>query len=244
MLADKLIVITGGKGLLGQAMANFFREQGGRVILADINSESELANDEFPCDITQPDSIRACINTIDKEVGQINGWVNNAYPRTADWGTHYEEIPPASWQQNVDMHLNGYAFCCQEVLTYFRPYKAGSLINMASIYGMLGPDFGVYAGTPMTMPAAYAAIKGGLLNLTRYLASYYGPHGIRVNSVSPGGVFDHQPETFVQQYNDRVPLGRMAQPEEVAPAVGFLLSDLSSYVTGHNLVVDGGWSIK
>jgi NAD(P)-dependent dehydrogenase (short-subunit alcohol dehydrogenase family) len=121
--------------------------------------------------------------------------------------------------------------------------RFGSLINMSSIYGLIGPDFTVYEGTEMTMPAAYSAIKGGLNNLTRYLASYYGEYQIRVNTVSPGGIFDHQPELFVNNYNNKVPLKRMGQPKDIVAAVFYLLTDEASYVTGHNLVVDGGWSI-
>ena len=120
--------------------------------------------------------------------------------------------------------------------------KKGSLINIASTYGINGPDFSIYEGTEMTMPAAYAVIKGGLVNFTKYLASYYAKHGVRVNALSPGGVFDNQPESFVKNYNKKTPLGRMARPEDMVGAIVYLASDASSYVTGHNLVVDGGWS--
>jgi NAD(P)-dependent dehydrogenase (short-subunit alcohol dehydrogenase family) len=113
---------------------------------------------------------------------------------------------------------------------------------MSSIYGLVGPDFTVYEGTGMTMPAAYSAIKGGINNLTRYLASYFGSSQIRVNTVSPGGVFDSQNELFVKNYVNKVPMKRMGMPMDVVAAVFFLLTDESSYITGHNLVVDGGWS--
>jgi len=119
----------------------------------------------------------------------------------------------------------------------------GSLINMSSIYGLVGPDFTIYEGTDMTMPAAYAAIKGGLNNLTRYLASYYGVSQVRINTVSPGGILDNQPKSFVDNYNKKVPLKRMGNPKDIVSAVYYLLSDEANYVTGHNLVVDGGWSI-
>jgi NAD(P)-dependent dehydrogenase (short-subunit alcohol dehydrogenase family) len=118
----------------------------------------------------------------------------------------------------------------------------GSIINMASVYGMVGPDFGVYNGTGMTMPAAYSAIKGGLINFTRYLASYLGQHNIRVNAVSPGGIFDSQNPVFVENYNKRVPMGRMGNAEDISPVVVFLLSDEAKYITGQNIAVDGGWT--
>jgi NAD(P)-dependent dehydrogenase (short-subunit alcohol dehydrogenase family) len=114
---------------------------------------------------------------------------------------------------------------------------------MSSIYGLIGPDFAIYEGTEMTMPAAYSAIKGGINNLTRYLASYYGKFQIRVNTISPGGIFDNQSKVFVEKYNNKVPLKRMGNPSDIVYAAGYLLSDESSYLTGHNLVIDGGWSI-
>jgi NAD(P)-dependent dehydrogenase (short-subunit alcohol dehydrogenase family) len=118
----------------------------------------------------------------------------------------------------------------------------GSLINMSSIYGLTGPDFTIYEGTQMTTPVAYSAIKGGINNMSRYLASYYGPYQVRVNTVSPGGIFDNQPQQFVENYNKKVPMRRMGSPKDIVAAVHYLLTDEASYVTGHNLVVDGGWT--
>ncbi|NLE26755.1 MAG: SDR family oxidoreductase, partial [Clostridiaceae bacterium] len=117
-----------------------------------------------------------------------------------------------------------------------------NIVNIASIYGMLGPDFSIYEGTTMTMPAEYAAIKGAIINFTRYLATYLASYNIRVNCLSPGGIFNEQPASFVEKYKQRTPMGRMGNPEDIAGGVLFLLSNLSSYVTGQNLVIDGGWS--
>lgn len=241
-IKDKVIIVTGGNGLLGKQMVSTFREQGAIVIAADIYFEEKAAYD-FIIDITDEDSVKKGIAAIVEKHNQIDGWVNNAYPRTKDWGNKFEEIPLESWRKNVDMHLNGYFLCCQVVLAQMQKQGFGSLINMSSIYGLVGPDFTVYEGTEMTMPAAYSAIKGGLNNFTRYLASYYGKYQIRVNTVSPGGIFDNQPETFVNNYNKKVPLKRMGSPKDIVSAVFYLLTDEASYVTGHNLVVDGGWSI-
>jgi NAD(P)-dependent dehydrogenase (short-subunit alcohol dehydrogenase family) len=238
---DKVIVITGGNGLLGKQMVSTFREQGATVVAADIYFE-EKSEDDFIIDITDENSVKEGIAAIVKKYNRIDGWVNNAYPRTKDWGNKFEDISPESWRKNVDMHLNGYFLCCQVVLEQMKNQRFGSLINMSSIYGLVGPDFTVYEGTEMTMPAAYSAIKGGLNNFTRYLASYYGAYQIRVNTVSPGGIFDNQPESFVNNYNKKVPMKRMGSPKDIVSAVYFLLTDDSSYVTGHNLVVDGGWS--
>lgn len=238
---DKVIVITGGNGLLGKQMVSTFREQGATVVAADIYFE-EKSEDDFIIDITDENSVKEGVAAIVKKYNRIDGWVNNAYPRTKDWGNKFEDISPESWRKNVDMHLNGYFLCCQVVLEQMKNQRFGSLINMSSIYGLVGPDFTVYEGTEMTMPAAYSAIKGGLNNFTRYLASYYGAYQIRVNTVSPGGIFDNQPESFVNNYNKKVPMKRMGSPKDIVSAVYFLLTDDSSYVTGHNLVVDGGWS--
>jgi NAD(P)-dependent dehydrogenase (short-subunit alcohol dehydrogenase family) len=240
-LKDKLLVVTGGTGLLGRQIISRLREAGATAIATDISVGN--SDNEIYIDITSEDSVRGVIEIIVSRYGKIDGWVNNAYPRTKDWGNKLEDIPFDSWRQNVDMHLNGYFICSKLALEQMKVQKSGSLINMCSIYGIVAPDFTVYDGTEMTMPAAYSAIKGGLVNLTRYLAAYYGKYQVRVNAVSPGGIFDNQNETFVNNYNKKVPMKRMGNSTDIASAVHFLLSDDASYVTGHNLVVDGGWSI-
>jgi NAD(P)-dependent dehydrogenase (short-subunit alcohol dehydrogenase family) len=240
-IKDKVIVVTGGNGLLGKKMVATLRIQGAIVIAADIFFQ-EKNEDDIVMDITDEQSVSNGIAAIVNKYSQIDGWVNNAYPRTQDWGAKFEQIPLESWRKNVDMHLNGYFLCCQIVLEQMKKQRFGSLINMSSIYGLVGPDFTVYEGTEMTMPGAYAAIKGGVNNLTRYLASYYGKYQVRVNTVSPGGIFDNQPEVFVTKYNEKVPMKKMGQPKDIVAAIYFLLTDEASYITGHNLVVDGGWS--
>lgn len=242
IIDNKIIVVTGGNGLLGKKMVSSLRLAGATVIAADINIDLN-DNLQVKMDITNEMLVEKAIAEIVKRYGRIDGWINNAYPRTPDWGLKFELIPFSSWQKNVDMHLNGYFLCCQKVLEIMKLQRFGSLINMSSIYGIVGPDFSIYDGTTMTMPAAYAAIKGGIVNLTRYLAAYYGPLKIRVNTVSPGGIFDGQPESFVSSYENKVPLRTMGKPEDLLGAIHFLLADESSYITGHNLIIDGGWSI-
>jgi NAD(P)-dependent dehydrogenase (short-subunit alcohol dehydrogenase family) len=241
-IKNKVIVVTGGNGLLGKQMVSSFRNQGAIVIAADIHFDNK-GIDDIVIDITNENSVKNGIKSLIEKYKHIDGWVNNAYPRTKDWGVKFEEIPLESWRKNIDMHLNGYFLCCQMVLELMKKQGFGSLVNMSSIYGLVGPDFTVYEKTEMTMPAAYAAIKGGLNNLTRYLASYYGSYQIRINTVSPGGILDNQPKSFIENYNKKVPLRRMGSPNDIVSAVYFLLSDESGYITGHNLVVDGGWSI-
>lgn len=240
-LKNKVIVVTGGNGLLGKELIATLEELGAITISADVNFEKKRLNN-FILDITDENSVKKGLKNIIKKYKQIDGWINNAYPRTKDWGNKFENIPLESWRKNIDMHLNGYFFCSQVVLEQMKKQKFGSLINISSIYGLVGPDFSIYENTEMTMPAAYAAIKGGLNNLTRYLASYYGEFQIRVNTVSPGGIFDNQPESFVKNYNQKVPLKRMACTKDIIGGVIYLLSDEASYVTGHNLIIDGGWT--
>jgi NAD(P)-dependent dehydrogenase (short-subunit alcohol dehydrogenase family) len=174
--------------------------------------------------------------------GPVHGLINSAYPRNKAYGAKYENIKLSDWRENVDMHLNGYFNVTQKVSKVMMEQNFGNIVNIASIYGVLGPDFGIYEGTNMTMPGEYSVIKGGLVNFTRYLATYLAKYNIRVNCVSPGGIFDSQPQSFVEKYMSRTPMGRMGNPEEIVGGIIYLLSDLSSFVTGHNLMVDGGWS--
>ena len=241
-LKDKVIVVTGGCGLLGKLFVEYLREQGAIAIAADIKVENHPH--QIACDITNKESVSSLITKVVSEYKKIDGWVNNAYPRTADWGKEdFENESMESWKTNVDNHLNGYTLCCQQALNQMKKQGFGALVNIASIYGIQGPDFTVYEGTTIKNPAAYAAIKGGLINLTRYLAAYYGPSNVRVNCLSPGGIFDNQNPVFVKNYEKKTPLKRMGKPSDIAPSVAFLLSDDAAYITGHNLIVDGGWSI-
>jgi len=241
ILKDKVIIVTGGSGLLGKAFITELKQEGAITINADINVSTDLALGNYQVDITNAEDISNAVEEIVQYYGRIDGLVNNAYPRTKDWGAKFEDIKPESWSQNVDMQMNSYFVFCQEVLKKMDLQSSGSIVNIASIYGVVGNDFSVYEGTSMTSAAAYSAIKGGIINFTRFLASYYGKRGIRVNTVSPGGIFDHQNPIFVANYNKKVPMGRMGNPEDIAPSVAFLLSDKAKYITGHNLIVDGGW---
>lgn len=242
-LTGKIILVTGGSGLLGKAMIDHIRQQGGTAINGDISVKNDLANHCIRLDVTKSASIKRVVNKIIDHHGRIDGLVNNAYPRTKDWGNKFEDVSLDSWRKNVDFQLNRVFEITQLVIDKMKEMKTkGAVVNISSIYGVVGNDFTVYDGTDLTSPAAYSAIKGGIINFTRYLASYYGPHKIRVNCVSPGGIFNHQPKRFVKNYEKKVPLKRMGKPEDIAPAVSFLLSDESAYVTGHNLVVDGGWT--
>lgn len=240
-LKDKVIIVTGGSGLLGREIVSDLMLKGAVAINADINEDTDLKKNNFKIDITSEKSIVDGIETISKCYGKIDGLVNNAYPRTEDWGTKFEDISYKSWQKNVDIQMNSTFLFIQKLMPELLKTK-GSIVNMASIYGVVGNDMTIYENTNIGTAAQYSAIKGGVINLTRYLASYYGKQGVRLNCVSPGGIFDNQDALFVSNYEKKVPMGRMGTPNDIAPVVSFLLSEEAKYITGQNIIVDGGWT--
>lgn len=241
-LKNRVIIVTGGCGLLGKAIVDRLTLEGAICINFEINVKTNDDLSHVYCDITDSQSIDLALKLVLSKYFQIDGLVNNAYPRTNDWGKKFEEVELSSWKQNIDWQLNSYFYLTQKVALHMASRHNGSIVNMASIYGFVAPDFTIYEGTNMTMPAAYSAIKGGIINFTRYVASYFGECQVRANTVSPGGIFDNQNEIFVKNYSKKVPMRRLGTPSDIAPVVAFLLSDDSQYITGQNLVVDGGWS--
>ncbi|MEL7271427.1 MAG: SDR family oxidoreductase [Bacteroidota bacterium] len=241
-LKNKIIITTGGSGLIGKPILEHLKNNGAVTVNADIKAVTDMKKGDFHCDITSESSIDKLVNEVFGKHGRIDGLVNNAYPRTSDWGKKFEDVTLDSWRKNVDMQMNTVFYLCQKVLKVMKRQEYGSIVNIASIYGVVGNDFTIYEGYGGTSPAAYSAIKGGIINFTRYLASYYGKHGIRINCVSPGGIKDVQHPSFIERYEEKSPLKRMGEPAEIAPAVTFLLSDEASFITGHNLMVDGGWT--
>ena len=250
-LEGKVALVTGGAGLIGSAICEALDEHGATVVVgeADIDAGRALLDrlsddaEVKELDITDERSVEQCVQATRSEYGQIDVLVNSAYPRNENYGSPYEEISYADWRENIDLHLNAY-FLSSHVVSkaMIDDGTNGSIINLGSTYGVQAPDFSIYDGTDMTSPVEYSAIKGGIINLTRYLASYLGRYEIRANVLSPGGVFDNQDPTFVDEYERRTMLGRMAAPNDFKGPAVFLAADASEYVTGHNLLVDGGWS--
>jgi len=256
-LAGQVCIITGAVGQLGRVFSRACALAGATVIMADIDApggqklvgqlirETDCPEISFiPVDITKERSVKQLIKQVLAERGRIDALVNNAYPRNKNYGRKFEQVSYEDFCDNVSQHLGGYFLMTREVVAVMKQQRRGTIVNLGSIYGAAAPHFEIYAGTTMIMPVEYAAIKGGILNLTKYLASYLGKYNIRVNAVSPGGVFNNQPDSFVKKYSAKVRLGgRMANPADIVGAIIFLLSDASRYMTGQNLVVDGGWSL-
>jgi NAD(P)-dependent dehydrogenase (short-subunit alcohol dehydrogenase family) len=253
-LKKKAAFITGGCGLIGIEICKALASAGAKTVVLDIANdkgkmlEKEIRSNGYECyyeqfDITNLEKSDQAIENFYNKYDSLDIWINNAYPRTNDWGNDVENLNLESWRRNVDMHLNSYSWLSRKVALVMKERKIkGSIINISSIYGVVGNDFTVYDGTNLTSPMAYAAIKGGIINLSRYLASYFGKYNIRINNLCPGGIFAGQNEIFVKNYEKKVPLQKMGSSEDIASAALFLASEASSYITGSTIMVDGGWT--
>jgi len=239
-LENKIIVVVGGSGLLGKEIVDEIIQNKGTPVNLDLKIDKRCFS--LKTDVTSKKSILKSFDIILKEFQRIDGLVNTSYPKTKDWSNEYCETDISSFNKNLEIQLSSVFFISKLVLNVMKDQNFGSIVNLASIYGLIGYDRNLYENTELTLPVAYSAIKGGLINLSRYLASYLGSENIRSNCVSPGGVFNNQNSTFVKQYSEKVPLGRMANADDIAPTVSFLLSDESNYVTGQNIAIDGGWT--
>lgn len=256
LLNDKVVVITGGAGLIGRAFVRGVAEQGGIAIIADVNANAGNALlDELELnglkgrvafaelDITSKESISAMIACLSDTYGRIDALVNNAYPRNRNYGRKLEDVSYEDFCENVSVHLGGYFLTSQHFAQYFKKQGYGSIVNMASIYGVVAPRFGIYEHTKMTMPVEYAAIKSAIIHLTRYFSQYFKGDNIRVNSISPGGILDGQSAEFLSRYNGFAASKGMLDAVDLQGTLLFLLSDMSQFINGQDIVVDDGWSL-
>jgi NAD(P)-dependent dehydrogenase (short-subunit alcohol dehydrogenase family) len=262
-LNNKTALVTGATGLIGQNHCKALAEAGANIIVADLNLErcseviTKLPNPEkhmaISFDITQENDVKRANTEILNRYGQIDVLVNNAAindmfenPALAGEQSMFENYPVAMFRKSLEANITGTFLCCQVFGAEMAKNGRGSIINIASTYGMVGPDQSIYKDKDgkqlFYKSAAYPATKGAVINFTRFLAAYWGKNGVRVNTLSPGGVENSQDDFFVQNYSAKTPLNRMAQPTDYMGAVVFLASDASSYMTGANLVVDGGWT--
>jgi NAD(P)-dependent dehydrogenase (short-subunit alcohol dehydrogenase family) len=255
-LRGRRALITGATGHIGQVIARTLAELGADLLLVDrpgsdyepliaaIASEWRVDVQTVDCDLEVSDDRSRLIESAAQD--RVDILVNNAaFVGTSyleGWATDFERQTIETWRRALEVNLTAAFDLAKGLAPCLRHGHKGSIINMASIYGLYGPDCGLYEGTDMANPAAYAASKGGLIQLTRWLATTLAPR-VRVNAISPGGVFRDQPAAFVERYQARTPLGRMASEDDLIGAVTFLATDLSSYVTGQNVSVDGGWGV-
>jgi len=262
-LKGRTAIVTGGAGLLGKEFCRALAQAGAKVIVADVNvsaSQSTAKDLEqegltvlpVGVDVTDPESVESMVKTTLKAYQRLDILVNSAAmdPKFDDahqgkHGNGFEDYPLLAWKQALDVNLTGMFLCCQAAARQMLAQKRGIIINICSIYGMVGPDQRIYQSPGKAIqykPAYYSVTKAGVLGLTHYLATYFAGQNIRVNALTPGGVYNNHDEAFVQNYSARAVLGRMAQRDEMNGALLFLASDASSYMTGANLVVDGGWT--
>ena len=263
-VTNKLVIVTGGMGQLGRQFTLALVDRGAKVAVFDVDVRQSLVEERFgerctdealmfvQADVTRRDSIKSALAKVCESWGHPDGLINNAGldspPNApAEENGPFEAYPEASWDKVMDVNLKGVFQCCQVIGGEMAQDTGGSIINICSIYGIVSPDQRIYeyrraTGDPFFKPVAYSVSKSGLLNLTRYLATYWADKNVRVNTLTFGGVFNQQDEEFLKNYGAKVPLGRMAREDEYNGAVIFLLSDASSYMTGSNMVIDGGWT--
>jgi NAD(P)-dependent dehydrogenase (short-subunit alcohol dehydrogenase family) len=264
-LAGRVAVVTGAAGLLGRRHCRALAAAGALVVATDLDAGACAAVAEelrglgaaealgWAADITRPESVGALRDAVVERCGRIDVLVNNAAlnekvesPLAAGEVLRFENFPLALWEDSLKVNVTGTFLCCQALGGEMAARGAGSIVNIASTYAVVAPDQALYRQPDGTQTffksAAYPTTKGAVLALTRFLAAYWGRRGVRVNALSPGGVENGQDPGFVARYAARTPLGRMADPSDYEGALVFLASDASRYMTGANLIVDGGWT--
>ncbi len=262
MLSKKVVVITGGAGRIGSVFAKTIVENGGIAIIADVNED--LANKTIykisnelkkkiedisskiiflNVDISSNSSILNLINFLNQKFGRIDALVNNAYPKSKNYGRKFFEIDIDDFNEFLNLHLGGYFNISQQFIKYFLKQNQGNIINIASIQGIVAPAFETYEGTSMHSPVEYTVVKHGLIGMTRYMAKMFKKDGIRVNAISPGGILDNQSPIFLDQYKKKCGTKGMLDAIDITGALLYLLSDNSKYVNGQNIVVDDGFSL-
>ena len=261
-LTGRNIIVTGSSGILGSQYADTLSQAGANVILVDINGKNNnlektlrkkyKTNAKFYCtDISIEKNVLSLKKNILTNFKKIDGLINNAaytnidaIKNSDDITAPFEKFSFELWKKILDVDLSGVFNCCKVFGSQMVKQRKGTIVNIASIYGIVGNDQRIYGNSKINSPVSYAAAKGGIITLTRYLAAYWYGKNIRVNTLTPGGVIDksYQSKEFIKKYSEKTILGRMARSDEYNGALLFLMSDASSYMTGANLVIDGGWT--
>lgn len=252
-LKNKLAFVAGGNGYIGNEIVNGLVHMGCKVVVLDINKKKRTngAINEY-MDLSKISNLEKNFLKVIQKYGVADIFINASYPKTKDWKKNsFEKIKLKSFEANMKSHLNSYIWCSKIMAENMVKNKVkGSIINLSSIYGLVGQDLEIYKGTKMEENLSYSVIKGGINNFTKQMSSYYGKFNIRVNAICPGGVINLEDrkklktqKLFERNYIKKVPLKRFARTDEIASTAIFLSSDASSYITGILLAVDGGWTV-
>jgi NAD(P)-dependent dehydrogenase (short-subunit alcohol dehydrogenase family) len=257
-LTGKIAIVTGGAGLLAAEHAIALGNYGATVVLADVNkgrcddavarlSENDIKAVSKYCDVTSAESWKALLRDVLNEFDKVDILINNAgftnQSRSANFDASFENFPLEDWNAIMNVNLTGTFLGCQVIGKQMVQQSKGVIINMASLYGVVSPNHRMYPGTGITQPVAYSVSKHGVIGLTKYLATLWAEKGVRVNALTPGGIYNNHEGLFLERFQQLNPIGRMSNKDELHGAVVYLASDASSHVVGHNLVVDGGWTI-
>ena len=254
-LTGKIALVTGGAGLLGSEHAIALASYGAKVYLADINEEKciekvkSLENEliiPIKLDVTDKENWQKVVSKIVSAEKSLDILVNNAgytnSTKTSAFDKTFENFSLNDWNSIMNVNLTGTFLGCQAVANQMKKQKKGAIINMASLYGVVSPNHKMYPGTGIVQPVAYTVSKHGVVGLTKYVATWLAESGVRVNSITPGGIFDGHDGLFLERFKKLNPIGRMSNKNELRGALIYLASEASSHVVGHNLVVDGGWT--
>jgi len=255
-LSGKVALITGGAGLLGIRFSEVLSSYGAKVVLTDsdfdrLESHNQKNHDTnislMRLDVTSPDNWDKVTKDIVQNHGRIDILVNSAAytnkTKTNGFNNTFENTSLESWNQMLNVNLTGSFLGCQFVSKIMRKNQSGSIINISSLYGIVSPNHKMYPGTGIVQPVAYTVSKHGVMGLTKYAATWLAEEGVRVNSITPGGIFDGHSSLFLERFGQLSPIGRMTEKQELDGALLYLASDASSSVVGQNIVVDGGWTI-
>ncbi|MFC2004687.1 SDR family oxidoreductase [Chloroflexota bacterium] len=244
----KLVIISGGLGVMGQSFAKALNGDGYDILLLDIREPSakdSITGDFFKCDIGSEKDIGRLNDYLISLKSEISGLINNASCQPEGFAKELEDYPVDTFRQVLEVNLVGSFLLTKTVVPFMQKQRSGSIINIGSIQGVVAPTFEIYKGMNITSPLVYSVAKAGIIHFCKWVAAKYGQYNIRCNAVSPGGLGDSQlgGSEFERMYSSRTPLGRMVQSGEVAEVIKFLISDKSKYITGQNIIIDGGWTI-
>jgi len=256
-LSGRVAIITGGAGLLASEHALALSEFGATIVLADFNEEKcKAAVDELQkqqvkavaafCDVTKKESWEKLLADVLSEFGKVDILINNAgftnQSKSANFDASFENFPLEDWNAIMNVNLTGAFLGCQIIGKQMLLQGKGSIINIASLYGVVSPNHNIYPGTGISQPVAYSVSKHGVVSLTKYVATLWASKGVRVNALTPGGIFNDHKGLFLERFKQLNPIGRMSDKTELRGGIVYLASDASSHVVGHNLIIDGGWT--